>query len=885
MTKLLKFNNWGGRQAKLRVLALKLVASLLLVSLTGSAAVWAQESAQSATPSWTPQQLEFFESKIRPVLAEKCYKCHSENSDKLGGGLRVDTRAGLLEGGDSGPAIEPGKPRDSLLLQALQYKDDDYAMPPRAAGGKLADTVIADFEKWIRDGAADPREGAAWIPEAGAGEAAKNWWAFQPLNVTAPPEVKQANWPQSEIDRFILAKLEAAGLEPNPDAEPTTLYRRLSFDLTGLPPDSDAAQQFARDWIAAGSDSLRRELLGREVDRLLASPQFGERWGRYWLDVARYSESSGKDVNILFPLAWRYRDYVIDSFNADVPFNDFVRQQVAGDLLEARNDEEKSRNLVATGFLAIGPKSLNEQKPRQFVIDMADEQIDTVTQSVMGLTVSCARCHDHKFDPISQKDYTAFLGIFLSTDTRYGTAGALGGRNAGELLLLPDENAVSHLKRLDRDEVERKKSRLEDLREEQQEAFAERQRSRREGKEDTGLNLLRISNQIAALEAELKNYNSDGSAKAQAMGVRDKPASSSGFGAAFTRGRAGRARNAGFDSLVNSPLFIRGDVDRPSDRIPRAIPAILPGLEAVKIPQSTSGREQLADWMTDPKNPLTARVIVNRAWHWLYGQGLVTSVDNFGTTGATPSHPELLDYLADRFMREGWSMKKLIRELVLSRTYALSSEYREASFQVDPGNALLWRHTPRRLDAEAIRDAMLAVGGTLDLERPAGSLIGRAGDGPLGGPRLIGVAEEAIVKVNSNIRSVYLSVARNVEPEILGVFDFPDGSAVQGARQTTNVPSQSLYMLNSDFAERTARNIVRRVIGDPSKDKVSTKLDRDDVPGQLEELYWVALGRAPDKSEVAAAQKLLSRYRKNPITGWQSVARAIVASAEFRALD
>lgn len=885
MSMSLTFDNRISGYLAVRDLTWQFLAVSLSFSLLASPPLQAQQTEQPTAPAWSAQQLEFFETKIRPVLVDKCYKCHSEDSEKLGGSLRLDTRAGLLEGGDSGPAIEPGKPRDSLLLVALQYKDDDYAMPPRAAGGKLSDNVIADFEKWIRDGAADPREGSAYVPESGAGEAAKNWWAFQPLKVVAPPEVKQTNWPQNEIDRFILARLETAGLEPNPDAEPTTLYRRLSFDLTGLPPDSDSAQQFARDWLSAGSDSLRRELLGREVDRLLASPQFGERWGRYWLDVARYSESSGKDINILYPLAWRYRDYVIDSFNTDVPFDKFVQQQIAGDLLAADNDQEKARNLVATGFLAIGPKSLNEQKPRQFVVDMADEQIDAVTQSVLGLTVACARCHDHKFDPITQKDYTALLGIFLSTDTRYGTAGAIGGRNAGELLLLPDENAVSHLKKLDREEVERKRSRLEDLREEQREAFTERQRNRREGKEDTGLNLLRIANQISTLEAELKNYNSDGSVKAQAMGVRDKPTNSSGLGAAFSRGRQARARNAGFDTLVNSPLFIRGDVDRPSDRIPRSIPEFLPGMEAVKIPSSTSGREELAAWMTDPKNPLTARVIVNRVWHWLHGQGLVTSVDNFGTTGTTPSHPELLDYLADRFMREGWSIKKLIREMVLSRTYALSSEYREASFQADPGNALLWRHSPRRLDAEAIRDAMLAVGGTLDLERPAGSLIGRAGDGPLGGPRFTGVAEEAIVKVNSNIRSVYLSVARNVEPEILGVFDFPDGSAVQGARQTTNVPGQSLYMLNSDFAERTARNIVRRVIGDPSKDNVSTKLDRDDVPEQLEELYWVALGRAPDKSEVAAAQKLLSRYRKNPITGWQSVARAIVASAEFRALD
>lgn len=518
--------------------SLNLLRGLLTVCLLFPMSAAAQEMEAPEGPAWSAEQLEFFEAKIRPVLVEKCYKCHSEESQQLGGSLRVDTRAGLLQGGDSGAAVEPGKPRESLLLLAIQYKDEDYAMPPKAAGGKLPDSVIADFEKWIRAGAADPREGAAWVPEAGAGEAARDWWAFQPLKLVAPPEVQQGNWPSNEIDRFILAKLESAGLQPNPDAEPTTLFRRLSFDLTGLPPEPQAAQQFALDWIAAGSSSLRRELLEREVDRLLGLPQFGERWGRYWLDVARYSESTGKDFNTLYPLAWRYRDYVIDSFNADLPYNEFVRQQIAGDLLEADNDAEKSRQLVATGFLAIGPKSLNEQKPRQFVVDMADEQIDAVTQSVLGLTVSCARCHDHKFDPISQKDYTALLGVFLSTDTRYGTSGAVGGRNAGELLLLPDEQAVSHLKPLARGDIERKKNRLEDLREEQREAFMDRQKKRREGNSDTGLNLLRIANQIATLEAELNNYNNDGSVKAMAMGVRDKPATHSGIGSAFTRGRA-----------------------------------------------------------------------------------------------------------------------------------------------------------------------------------------------------------------------------------------------------------------------------------------------------------------------------------------------------------
>ncbi|MFO0037116.1 MAG: DUF1549 domain-containing protein, partial [Planctomycetota bacterium] len=376
----------------------------------------AQEGKPIAQPQWSAEQLEFFEAKIRPVLVEKCYQCHSEDAKQLGGGLRVDTRAGLLEGGDSGAAIEPGKPRDSLLLLALKYEDEDYAMPPKSAGGKLPDNVIADFEKWIRQGAADPREGAAWVPDSGAGEEAKQWWAFQPLKVSPAPAVQQAAWPTSDLDRFVLAKLEAAGMQPNPDAEPTTLFRRLSFDLVGLPPDPQAARQFANDWIAAGTPSLRRELLAREVDRLLATPQFGERWGRYWLDVARYSESTGKDFNTLYPLAWRYRDYVIDAFNADLPYDQFVRQQVAGDLLEADSAAEKSQHLVATGFLAIGPKSLNEQMPRQFVVDMADEQIDAVTQSVLGLTVSCARCHDHKFDPIRHTDYYRMQSFFATTE-------------------------------------------------------------------------------------------------------------------------------------------------------------------------------------------------------------------------------------------------------------------------------------------------------------------------------------------------------------------------------------------------------------------------------------------------------------------------------------
>lgn len=839
---------------------------------------------RAADDEWTAEQLKFFEAKIRPVLVDKCYRCHSGEADEIGGSLRVDSRAALLQGGDSGAAVDPENPEDSMLLLAIRYDDAELAMPPKDDGGKLADSVIADFEKWIRMGAPDPRKGESVVQEFGADDEAKNWWAFQPLKNVSPPMPMDSAWCKSDIDRFVLSKLESSGLKPVDDAEPLVLLRRVYFDLVGLPPSPKEAQRFADDWKNASTEAARDQLLASVVDRLLASPQFGERWGRYWLDVARYSESSGKDVNILYPLAWRYRDYVIDAFNADTPFDQFVQQQVAGDLLAAKNDAEKSRNLTATGFLAIGPKSLNEMRARQFIVDLADEQIDTVTQSIMGLTVACARCHDHKFDPISQEDYTAVAGIFLSTDTRYGTTGGNGGRNSAELIELPAASASSYLPTLTKSELDQKKQRVSDLQQEQRELIAERQQSRRRGgtvNDNDGFNLVRVATQLAQLEAELKNYNPDGSVKAMAVGAKDKPKTA----AATSRGRFGRNRAGGFDVLTDSPLFVRGDVDRPSDKIPRGIPEILPGVESPKIPSTTSGRKEFAQWMTDPSNPLTPRVITNRVWYWLFGAGLVNSVDNFGTTGGEPSHPEMLDYLARQFMNDGWSIKKLVREIVLSRTYRLASTHDETSFAADPANALLWRHSPRRLDAEAIRDAIMFAAGKLDLNRPDASLIGRAGDGPLGGPRRMTLSEDNIVKASNNFRSVYMAVARNVEPEVLAVFDFPDASTVQGARQVTNVPGQSLFMLNSDFAAKQAKALAYRIMSVDAKLDPNAKLENSEIPNQLNEMYWIAFGRAPTDTELAAAKKLLARYRKDPLTGWTSVARALLASAEFRSID
>ncbi len=854
----------------------RLIAVLAILSFGSNSVSWSDDD------KWTNDQLKFFEAKIRPVLVDKCYSCHSEDAKSIGGSLRLDTRAGLLQGGDSGAAIEPGNPDDSLLLTAIRYEDDDLEMPPKKEGGKLPDSVIADFEKWIQMGLPDPRKADAVVQEFGADEDAKNWWAFQPVKQAVPPTPKDTAWPKSDVDRFVLAKLESKGLKPVGDAEPLALLRRVYFDLVGLPPKAKEAQQFAADWQSASDSAARDKLYAAVVDRLLASPQFGERWGRYWLDVARYSESSGKDVNILYPLAWRYRDYVIDSFNADTPFNQFIQQQIAGDLLDAKSADDKARNLVATGFLAIGPKSLNEMKARQFALDLADEQIDTVTQSVMGLTVACARCHDHKFDPISQADYTAVAGIFLSTETRFGTTGGNGGRNAGELVELPGTAAESYLQAISTDGYAEKTKRLQELKLEQRELFAERLRDRRNGKpEADGFNAVRVATQISQLEADLKNFNSDGSVKSLAMGVVDRPKTTT----QTFRNRDFRRRASGFVSLTNSPLFIRGEVDRPSDVIPRAIPDILPNIKSPAIPKATSGRKELAQWMTDPNHPLTARVMANRVWHWLFGAGIVTSVDNFGTTGSEPSHPELLDYLAQEFIAGDWSVKKLVREIVLSRTYRLAATHDQANFTADPENALLWRHSSRRLDAEAIRDAMMCAAGTLELSRPPASLIGRAGDGPLGGPRRSRLSEDNVAKANDNHRSVYLAVARNVEPEVLAVFDFPDAAAVQGARQTTNVPSQSLFMLNSDFAGKQAKALANRITSVEAKLDPNSKLDSKELPKQLDQMYWIALGRPATESELAAAKKLLTRYRNDPLSGWTSVARALLASAEFRSTD
>lgn len=789
---------------------------------------------------------DFFEKRIRPVLVDKCYPCHSTESGKRKGGLLLDSREAIHQGGDHGPILSTVKPGDSAVLKALHWKDEDRRMPPKE---QLPAAVVADFEEWIRRGAPDPRDGAApvvkRVPDVDAG---RSFWSFQIPKAPAVPLVKQVDWPRSDVDRFILASLEAKGMEPVTDADPRSRVRRVSFDLVGLPPDPAVVEEYAAN--------PSPEAFARIVDDLLASPRFGERWGRHWLDVARYAESTGKERNYAFPEAWRYRDWVIEAVNADLPYDEFIRRQVAGDLIPTKDFAERDRNTVATGFLAIGPKGLNERRREQFVMDMVDEQIDVTTRAVMGVSVACARCHDHKFDPISQRDYYAVAGIFRSTQTLYGTSTNQGNRQPSSLIALGTQPAESTVARL-----------LPETRGESQED------SRKAGTKASRQALRRavLNRNRAEPELPLPPMPAEGTPRAMAV-------------------REGRP--------IQCALLIRGEISERGDRVPRGFVEVLNTVAPPAIPAADSGRLQLAQWLTRPENPLTARVEVNRVWHHLFGRGLVRTADEFGAQGERPTHPELLDHLAVRFQQDGWSLKRLIRELVLSRTYQLSSATSDRAMEMDPDNTLLWRSSPRRLDAEALRDAMLAVAGVLDTVPPGGSPVSQYGDGP--------VRRGIDSRVENSVarkRSVYLPVVRGFVPESMDLFDFAEPSLVVADRDSTNVPAQALYLMNNEGILQISRAFALRLLTEAG-------------PGPRERIdraYRLAFGRPPTPREIMRAGEFLraelgdvasnpasqssaapERRRRNGVRSreiarpgevvWTSFAQALLASAEFRFL-
>ena len=630
------------------------------------------------------------------------------------------------------------------------------------------------------------------------------------------------------------------------------LLRRLHFDLVGLPPAPEDLDRFLHGIGNQGMDTA----LAAEVDRLLALPQFGERWGRHWLDVARFGESSGKEANITFPYAWRYRDYVIDAVNADIPYPRFLEEQLAGDLLPAKDDAERARLLIATGFLAIGPKNLEEGNARQFGADVVDEQIDTVGRALMASSVACARCHDHKFDPFPMRDYYALAGIFASSKTYFGTWVSPANRVGGDPLVLPRGAGLPiYHPSIPAEQVTALKADLAALRKEEEVGRAAALRAVATGgdpeKSFTLRDALRIFWRSGGIEGQLEKVDETGHALPLAMGVLD-------------------AR------IHNSPLFERGEVARPGQPVPRGFPQVVQLTGAPAVPSDRSGRLELAHWLTHPEHPLTYRVMVNRAWHHLFGGGLVRTVDNFGSTGERPTHPELLDYLAVTFSQHG-SMKKLVRELVLSRAYRQSSAFRPDAFRIDPENRLLWRASKRRLDAEAIRDGMLAASGELDRSRPAASLVAtKIGDRPVS---LIGLDPSLPADLDgSSHRSVYLPVLRDRLPDALELFDFAEPSLVTGERDTTNVPPQALYVLNGPFVRARAKGLAERLRREATGDGA-----------RIRRAFQLCFDRQPDAAELKLGTAFLARDRPSDpqaqLQRLQSYCQALLATAEFRNLD
>ncbi len=610
---------------------------------------------------------EFFEKQVRPVLVEHCHKCHGPT--KQWAGLRLDSRDAILKGGDNGPAIMPGKPDASLLIRAVKHTDDNLKMPEN---GKLAEGQIAALVRWVEHGAVYP---------AGSLTAARsrdpNHWSFQPPAVQSIPVVKEAAWPQSPIDHFILAKLEAANVVPAALADKRTLIRRVTFDLTGLPPTPAEVANFLND--------DRPEAFAILVDRLLDSPAYGEHWGRHWLDVARYADSNGLDENIAHGNAWRYRDYVVASINQDKPFDRFVVEQIAGDLLPFDNEPQQHAQLIATGFLSIGPKVLAEVDQPKMRMDIVDEQIDAVGRVFLGLTLGCARCHDHKFDPISAADYYGLAGVFKSTKTMDSYIKVAKWHEH----VLPSAETMKLQAAFDAD-VAAKKQAIADF-------VMKADKLAKEGlaadaavpekletiyPEATKAELAKLREQLATLERTGPDLPST-------MGVTE-------------------------DEVVDVAIHLRGDTQKLGDVVARHTPIAINGAVSPEFPAKSSGRQQLAKWLVDAKHPLTARVFVNRVWRWHFGRGLVRTTDNFGLLGEAPTHPELLDWLAQRLIADGWSLKSLHRLMLNSSTYQQASVPHPQTLEADPENRLLGRFRIRRLGAEEVRDALLVVSGQLD---------------------------------------------------------------------------------------------------------------------------------------------------------------------------
>ncbi|MFT5466898.1 MAG: hypothetical protein ACI8UO_001999 [Verrucomicrobiales bacterium] len=935
---------------------------LAFLALAGSAAAEEPSAAD----------LAFFEKRIRPILIERCYECHSEEADKRKGGLWLDRRAGWEVGGDSGTALVPGDPDESLIVEMIRYGDPDIAMPPKE---KLPPEEIALLEDWIKRGAPDPRDGAT-IAKTGEGidiEAGREFWSFQPIANPEPPAAADA---KTDIDRFVRAKFAEAGLKPMAEADPESLLRRLTIALTGLPPTIEEQDRFL-----SGDENFEAV-----VDRLLESRGFAERWGRHWLDITRYSDTSGGGRAMALPEAWRFRDYVIDSFHKNKPLDQFIREQVAGDLLPFDSREQRAEQLSASGFLVLGPHNYENQDKEMLDLEIADEQMDTIGRAFMGMTIGCARCHDHKFDPIPTADYYALAGIFLSTDsvthsnvskwhlepfppTPEETAAMTAYKEKEAELKKVIDGVKAELRALGKMDVGAKGNSvakadlagivLDDAEAEltgdwmkstsqqrwvdagyihdKTELKGEKSVEFKPKVEKPGRYEVRIaysSGTNRASNVPITIRHAEGETKVvlnqNQLPKFDNLTSSVGV-FAFKAGEASiRITTEGTNGVViadavqllpegapglvadkdkpkveedapdqqllaeleerqktleaemktfqktkpaepmimsaadvaevaDTPIRIRGITRNFGPMTPRgvlrvALPANATGLE---IPEGQSGRLELADWIVSSENPLTARVMANRIWQHLFGEGLVSTPDNFGTTGRLPSHPKLLDHLATRLVESDWSAKALVREIVLTETFRQASD---ESPDADPGNLLLSHFPRRRVDAESLRDSILMVSGALDSAH--------------GGPSLPpGFRSEFGFKFTSLKRTVYIPVFRNQPHEIQAAFDFANPNFVVGKRSQGTIPTQSLYLTNSPEIHAQAKLATEQLLADTPDADVETRIT----------IAWRKfLSRRPNAEELAMTKNYVESSGAESPEAWESVMRGLFACVDFQ---
>jgi Protein of unknown function (DUF1553)/Protein of unknown function (DUF1549)/Planctomycete cytochrome C len=956
-------------------------------------------AALSAGPSGLAEEADhdFFEAKIRPLLSDNCFACHGAASQMAG--LNLSTAETFLKGGASGPVVVKGEPESSRLIDVVRYQGS-IKMPP---SGKLKDQEIAELTAWVKMGAPWPASqttpAVAPAPKPvqySFSKEQKEFWAFSPVKDYRPPAVRNQAWCQSPVDRFILAELEKKGLTPAKPADKLTLLRRVTFDLIGLPPTVNEINDFLKDDLPGA--------FARVVDRLLNSPRYGERWGRHWLDVARYADSAGADEDIRYPYAYRYRDYVIEALNLDLPYDQFVRQQLAGDLLPAgKPGEMNTTGIVATGFLQVGPKLLAEQDKPKMVYDMVDEQLDVTARAFMALTVGCARCHDHKFDPLPTRDYYSMASIFASTRSLSKVQSLVS-----ELLFVPlVPKKIADRYREHQARIKAKLEEIQDLLDTEGARRATTLRpllskymlaswqyenrpgslsnlalenwARRENLEpgilehwiqylkptdevlphlepwlrcvktsantltsqdvteqtlpapppslvEVALSLQKESETIAAEWQETLaqwKRKAEEAIKVQ-MTPPEKPVFEKGkhrfFADVFLEkgpfalpekdpeqvfSQEARAKITSLRTehealkkglppeppmacaveegpSVQQRVFIRGNVANPGEEVPKQFLQIIAGEHQVPITRG-SGRLELADWLINPNHPLTGRVMANRLWQWHFGEGLVRTPNNFGKLGESPTHPELLDYLTRQFVKKSWSIKAMHRLILLSSTYQMSSTISKEAFETDPANRLLSHMSRRRLEVEEIHDGMLALGGELDLTMGGTLQTGFGTDEENDNSRL------SIAPETTRRRTCYLPLRRSNLPSLLNLFDFGDATTPTESRSRTNVASQALYMMNSEFVADRAQLVASRIVSDSESD------DRERVVAA----YLYILGRKPKDSEVEEVlsyrdtlEKRMVGSAKSPegslspdLKAWQSLCRVLLSSNEFIYVD